>query len=448
MNISRLCFHCGHSEPDKYWIELYNHLKTKYNIESCFITDGNLLCNYLIKNNLESYSLDSVAANSNELKILDFLKSIEYKDLNEITFTQTQFAGQHHAIEIQTKALKWLNAAIEIIPKIDKVDVFVDFAGDELGHNIFDIIAHAAHKRIIKYRESLFPDRLIFTENDFSYWQFMKKDINPEPEVVSYIDKYIEQYFEKKTVFWGSPKERDFKFKVNKNSILQNLYNPQKWKDVSKRFSRFLNKKLIEKYYDKIERIDDKKTIFYFPLHYPIDSQLVFRGRPFLNQIDFALNIANFLPYNSQLIVKEHPHARGAVPRKELKRLKTNGNIVVLHPWVNSHDVLDLSEHVIVINSTVALEALYKGKHVISFGKNYLKGHDLITEMDNFYDLYKLYRTNELKNNIQIDLKQFLINAYYNSYDTPSSLVIKRKVENIKGFSIAIVDYLKNNPSI
>jgi hypothetical protein len=387
--------------------------------------------------------LDSVVSNADELKILNFLKTLQYKDLNEITFTQIQFSGQHRASEIQNKALKWLNAAIEIIPKIKDVDVFVDFAGDELGHNIFDIIAHAAHKRIIKYRESLFPDRLIFTENDFSYWQFKKKDISPEPEVVSYIDKFIEQYFEKKTVFWGTPKERDFKFKVNKNSILQNLNNLQKWKDVKQRFSRYLNKKLIEKYYSKIESIDDKKTIFYFPLHYPIDSQLVFRGRPFLNQIDFALNIVNFLPYNSQLIVKEHPHARGAVYRKELKRLKTNNNIVVLHPWVNSYDVLDKSEHVIVINSTVALEALYKGKHVISFGKNYLKGHGLMTEIDNFYDLYKLYRINESKQKNQINLKQYLINAYYNSYSLPATEVLKHTNKSYQKFSEIIINYLK-----
>lgn len=445
MNISRLCFHCGHSEPDKYWIELHNHLKTNYKIDSCFITDGNLLCNFLQKNNLESFSLDSVVSNADELKILNFLKTLQYKDLNEITFTQIQFSGQHRASEIQNKALKWLNATMEIIPNIKDVDVFVDFAGDELGHNIFDIIAHAAQKRIIKYRESLFPDRLVFTENDFSYWQFEKKNIKPEPEVISYIDNYIEQYFEKKTVFWGTPKERDFKFKVNKNSIIKNFGNLQQWKDVNNRFSRYLNKKLIEKYYDEIESIDDKKTIFYFPLHYPIDSQLVFRGRPFLNQIDFALNIANFLPYNSQLIVKEHPHARGAVPRKELKRLKTHDNIVVLHPWVNSYDVLDKSKYVIVINSTVGLEALYKGKHVISFGKNYLKGHDLITEIESFYDLFKLYRINNSKQEKQIDLRQYLINAYYNSYKTSSSSVIKRKKEYIQGFATAIVAYLKNN---
>jgi hypothetical protein len=332
---------------------------------------------------------------------------------------------------------------MEIIPNIKDVDVFVDFAGDELGHNIFDIIAHAAQKRIIKYRESLFPDRLVFTENDFSYWQFEKKNIKPEPEVISYIDNYIEQYFEKKTVFWGTPKERDFKFKVNKNSIIKNFGNLQQWKDVNNRFSRYLNKKLIEKYYDKIESIDDKKTIFYFPLHYPIDSQLVFRGRPFLNQIDFALNIANFLPYNSQLIVKEHPHARGAVPCKELKRLKTNDNIIVLHPWVNSHDVLDKSDHVIIINSTVALEALYRGKHVISFGKNYLKGHELITEIESFYDLFKLYRINNSKQIKQNNLKQYLINAYYNSYDLPATAILKHTNESSQKFSEIIINYLK-----
>jgi hypothetical protein len=319
MRINRICLHCGHFKPDLYLLKLYNYLREEYNVEACFITERKCITDFLYENKIISYTLECNFNDIDENEILSFLDSLKFKDFKEIIFTEIQFHGEHRAKEIQAKALKWLKSAIGIIPMMNDVDVFVDFAGDELGHNVFDVIAHATGKRIIKYRESLFPDRLIFTENDFSFWQFENLDVKSTPtDVNNYIDNFIKNYFDSKKVFWGSPKEKDFKFKINKYSILSNFTDIKKWRDAFNRLTRYINKKLVVKFYDNIEMIETNKNIFYFPLHYPMDSQLVFRGRPFLDQIDFALNLENFLPYNSQLVVKEHPHARGAVHRKEV----------------------------------------------------------------------------------------------------------------------------------
>jgi hypothetical protein len=82
---------------------------------------------------------------------------------------------------------------------------------------------------------------------------------------------------------------------------------------------------------------------------------------------------------------------------------------------------------------------------VISFGKNYFGNCEFVTEIKNFYDLYKLYRINDMVKNNQIELKKFLINAYYNSYGTSSNAVMKHNEDTIEAFSESIMHYLNNN---
>jgi len=442
--LKKICFHIGDNTITEFWKILYEEFYNNYNIQCSFITDYENIAKYLVENNIEAYSLEKACYRNTKKvkeKALDYLKNLKYKDLNEIVFTQIQFVGGHKKTEVYERTFRWLLSSKDISEELKNVDVFIDFAGDELGHNVFDIIAYSQSKRIIKYSESLFPDRLIFTENKFSYWHFPNNDISDLTiDEKKYIDNFINEYFKNKKVFWGPPKEREFKFRINLKADKSLIFSRNKWIDIIQRLKRDLNKKILNEYYNNTNSLNGSRTIFYFPLHYPLDSQLVFRGRPFLNQIDFAVTLNNFLPYNSQLIVKEHPHARGAVSLGEIRKLKKKG-IVVLHPWVNSHEIIEKCDYIFAINSTVALEALYKGKNVISFGKNYLIGHSLVNEIKEFYELFKLYRIE--KNNISNEeFFKYLVNAYRHSFPLPASELLNKEINSVKLFPEILMHYL------
>lgn len=440
--IKKICFHIGSSIPHNYWIELAKQFNS-HGINVCYIVDGSELNAFLYENKIESYSIDVKGKDKTKDEILGFLRSISNYDINEIIYTQYVFNGKRDLIILQEKALQLVSNVIDFIPNLVNIDVFLDFAGNEIGHVVFDCISRAKKTRIIKFRESLFPDRIVLTENQFSFWEVLNTNKPRTIDVKNKVNDFIETYFEKKTVFWGNPKDRDFKIKITGKGKLQKVFSIKKWKSLFYSMKRLSTKYVVRRLYDSDIKIDTTKKVFYFPLHYPLDSQLVYRGRPFLDQVSFALTIADFLPYNSQLIIKEHPHARGAISFNNLKRLREDSRIVLLHPWVNSHDILEKTDYVITINSTVALEALYKNIPVISFGKNYLQGHGLVYEIEKFYDLFKLYNIESFKNqpNEKMFL-EFLENAYLSSYPFNIKSIFNLEVNKIEEFVNAIIKYI------
>ena len=77
--------------------------------------------------------------------------------------------------------------------------------------------------------------------------------------------------------------------------------------------------------------------------------------------------IARVLPHDTHLVVREHPHWPERYPRTLLKQWNYIGNVKVLSPNLDIHEIISGCKGVITINSTTGLEACAYNKPVITF---------------------------------------------------------------------------------
>jgi len=116
---------------------------------------------------------------------------------------------------------------------------------------------------------------------------------------------------------------------------------------------------------------DYSRKYVYFPLHVPIDFQLTFREPKYLNQLYLAEYFSNVLPAGVDLYIKEHPASIGAYDYWALRKLLRSRNVRLIHPSVNSYDLIKHSVCIATINSKVGAEALLQGKRVYVLGRPY-----------------------------------------------------------------------------
>lgn len=116
-----------------------------------------------------------------------------------------------------------------------------------------------------------------------------------------------------------------------------------------------------------VSKIPDA-PFYFFPLHVFDDSQITVRNPQFYDQMWIIEYISRVLPHGMKLAVKLHPGLDGAVPLAFLKAISKLENVVLLKGTVNAHEVIKRSAGVIVINSTVAFEALLHRKPVLVLG--------------------------------------------------------------------------------
>lgn len=449
----KICFRIGESKDSlRCAIILYNTL-IKNNYGTVFICEGQYVKEELKKKNIICESIDDyrndIISEKERNKILNFIQENEIFDFNYFIHTQKSFypnnEPEHEKIE--NTAFAFLLRIREIFEKGFTADYFFDFAGNEIPHTVFEFLCKLVKGRKISYRESVYPDRLGFIVNNEGVWKFKKceKKLIQNKEETEFINNFIQEYFEGKKVFWGDPKLSDYKVGIlNKKRIINKIFVIDRYINLKNSIIRAYTKKIANLVYDDISVLQNK-DYFYFPLHYPLDSNIIYRGKPFMNQIPFIEMLLPYLPYGFYLIVKEHPHARGAMKLSDLKRLKKDKRIILLHPWVNSHDIVQNAKGVLAINSTVAIEALYHGVPVVSFGRNYLRGHELVNEINGFYELENVFNYKNYKIPRKDALMNFLVNAYRNSEPICASKILSGKATDKEYITFAekIVTFLE-----
>jgi hypothetical protein len=129
------------------------------------------------------------------------------------------------------------------------------------------------------------------------------------------------------------------------------------------------------------------RPFVYFPLHV-VDDYKIERLIPHCrDQVSLAEQIADALPPGYDLVVKEHPLSIGRNPLSLLRRLGRVPNVRVVHPRESSHELIEASDAVAVISSTVGLEALLYEKPVLTLGQPFYSGYGVTLDVDSFAEL-------------------------------------------------------------
>jgi hypothetical protein len=149
------------------------------------------------------------------------------------------------------------------------------------------------------------------------------------------------------------------------------------WNHVRRYLVMLKNRRQNEKAYSTLASLPADAKVFYFPFHVQLDFSLTIRTPMWLDQLSLIEKLLPHLPKGAILVAKEHPASIGCLDQNRLMKVLQNPQFRLLHPQINSHDILDRSTAVVTINSKVGAEALSRGLPVITFGNAFYTNRGL-----------------------------------------------------------------------
>lgn len=129
------------------------------------------------------------------------------------------------------------------------------------------------------------------------------------------------------------------------------------------------------------------RPFVYFPLHV-VDDYKILRVIPHTyDQASIIEQVAGALPHGYDIVLKEHPMSIGRNRLALLRRLARIPNARLVAPRTSSHDLIREAEAVVVISSTVGLEALLHGRPVLTLGQPFYGGYGVTLDVDSFSEI-------------------------------------------------------------
>jgi capsular polysaccharide biosynthesis protein len=134
-------------------------------------------------------------------------------------------------------------------------------------------------------------------------------------------------------------------------------------------------------------RLEPGRPFVYFPLHVTDDYKITRIIPHTVDQASLVEQVADALPAGYDLVLKEHPMSVGRNSLTLLRRLRRRPNVRLLPPDASSHDLIREAEAVVVISSTVGLEALLYDKPVLTLGQPFYSGYGVTLDVDSFAEI-------------------------------------------------------------
>ena len=161
---------------------------------------------------------------------------------------------------------------------------------------------------------------------------------------------------------------------IGKTKLKMIKYKYQNHFEIKKR-KQFLDNK-------SIKSIEDKKFVYY-PLQSEPEAKVLTESPFYSNQIALIENIARSIPIDLVLYVKEHPIQKTKLWRtiEDYNKILALPNVKLVHPSVNSQELISKSQGVIVINGSVGFEGLFYKKPIILFGDEYYDELSMVTKI-------------------------------------------------------------------
>ena len=129
------------------------------------------------------------------------------------------------------------------------------------------------------------------------------------------------------------------------------------------------------------------RPFVYFPLHVTDDYKITRIIPHCRDQVSLVEQVADALPVGYDLVLKEHPMSLGRNSIGLLRRLRRRPNVRLVQPYTSSHDLIRDSVGVVVISSTVGLEALLYDKPVLTLGDPFYAGFGVTLDVHSFAEI-------------------------------------------------------------
>ena len=142
--------------------------------------------------------------------------------------------------------------------------------------------------------------------------------------------------------------------------------------------------KAARPFYDELS---PNRPFVYFPLHVTDDYKIKRVIPHCVDQASIIEQVADALPAGHDLVLKEHPMSLGRNSIMLLRRLRKRSNVRLVSPYTSTHELVQRSEAVAVISSTVGLEALLYDKPVLTIGDPYYAGYGVTLDLGSFAEI-------------------------------------------------------------
>ncbi len=190
--------------------------------------------------------------------------------------------------------------------------------------------------------------------------------------VPSYVQGITTDNFEKKMPV-GSALERTGRILRNRTSkaIFQNKYGDvfnvsQVEYDLDRAAGYYRRFRLrYEKFFEQVR--EGEKYVF-FPFHVEPELALLLYAPFHTHQSSIMQNVAQSLPWDTCLYVKEHPQAVGVKDMGFYKRVRVTPNVRMIYPHVPSRALIAGSKGVVTITGTAGMEAMLMNKPAVTLG--------------------------------------------------------------------------------
>jgi hypothetical protein len=156
------------------------------------------------------------------------------------------------------------------------------------------------------------------------------------------------------------------------------------WRLLQTNASEWLRARAARPFYDRLDR---SRAFVYFPLHVTDDYKITRIIPHCRDQVSLVEQVADALPVGYDLVLKEHPMSIGRNSITLLRRLRQRPNVRLVEPHASTHDLIRESTAVVVISSTVGLEALLYEKPVLTLGDPFYAGFGVTLDVDSFAEI-------------------------------------------------------------
>ncbi|MFH1462586.1 MAG: hypothetical protein ABIG08_02770 [bacterium] len=342
------------------------------------------------------------------------------------------------------KAIIYFEELEKLFNRIE-VKCLIQGQGGQINIRALYFIAKKRGIPVIYFAEHLFPNKILLFPDEMKTldrfknisWTEMTDRQREE------IEEYLRQFRNRQGVF------TDILAFAKKDDIIRGFISLQEYlknKKFQGLIAAFIRKfkqgifRTFNKFFSSFlyqNSIKDEKFI-YFPLHVPDDCQITLRNLHFFDQAVLALYMARSLPFGYKLYIKEHPGNFISVQTKT--KLIQEKNIILLHPSLNSHQIIKKSQAIITINSTVGFEALHYFKPVIVLGNWNLRGRGATIDVQDLSKLDEAIRFALQKIIDPNKIKAFLFSFKESMYegDAMAPVMDYDKIADL------LIDYKKN----
>ena len=143
---------------------------------------------------------------------------------------------------------------------------------------------------------------------------------------------------------------------------------------------------------DWFSDMESNEEFVLFPLHVEPEISLLLLGSHYTDQVHVIEEVARSIPSTMRLYVKEHPNMYAMRPMSFYARIKALPNVRLIHPGIDSHDVIRRSQLVMTISGTVGLEAIFLGKRAVVLGDAFYRAFDPSMRAERIEDIAGVIR--------------------------------------------------------